>query len=140
MAALVLLAVVPIRTSPANVAKECGAVVTHPAGQPNAAPAERRGWIVSIAQEQRLEAVCDDAMSARWMYIGWAIGSAGLAAWVSLRPAKSKASMLLLAVAAVGAIAAAVLDGPPLLLGLLALGCLVVVVSRPGGSSTRLAR
>ncbi len=129
LTALVLLLVVPIRTAPANVAKDCGRLLEEPGGKLWATPAGERGFLQPLLQEQRLEAVCEDAAAARWIYVGVVTAGLGLAVWRAVRSGAGPRSRLLALLVAVAALAGAVFDGPPVLLGLAVVGLALSVWS-----------
>lgn len=131
---LALLLVVPIRTAPANVAKECGSLVQEPGGRSAPSATEDRGWLAPVAQEQRLEAVCEDAASARWIYVGLVAVGLVVALWRALRGAVGLPSRVLLALVGIAVLGAAVFDGPPALLGLAVMGAGMAASRRLGSA------
>lgn len=70
-AALALQFVLPISTSPENSAGSCGRLLE---SQQKEADDDRNLWVL-LFEEQRLEAVCDDARTARWAYVGLSSGA-----------------------------------------------------------------
>jgi hypothetical protein len=125
---LVVMVVVPVRTTPSNFAKACGSLVSHPGGREYApAPRDRR-WSARLFEEQRLEGTCGDAARARWLYAGLAAAGLVIAAWRLVRPTPGLASLGALAVVALALVSAAAFDGPPAPVGAAGLG--VVLAGR----------
>jgi hypothetical protein len=86
--------------------------------------------------EQRLEAVCEDAASARWIYVAFVVAALALAAWRHARVRSGPGSRALGTGLMLLLLAAAVFDGPPVPLLIGALGAILAIV-RPSGSGRK---
>lgn len=110
--ALALQFVLPISTSPENSAGSCGRLLE---SQQKEADDDRNLWVL-LFEEQRLEAVCDDARTARWAYVGLTSGAILLGSVRLRRRTPHRTVRFILIGVGLLLALAAVTDGPIVLL------------------------
>ncbi|MDP9387252.1 MAG: hypothetical protein M3Q48_04835 [Actinomycetota bacterium] len=110
--ALALQFVLPISTSPENSAGSCGRLLE---SQQKEADDDRNLWVL-LFEEQRLEAVCDDARTARRAYVGLTSGAILLGSVRLRRRTPHRTVRFILIGVGLLLALAAVTDGPIVLL------------------------
>lgn len=128
---IVMLLLIPIRTVPANVAANCGRLITEPTGRALPTVQDHRPWFASVLQEQRLEAVCEDAAAARWWYVLISALAFLLAVGRVAGRWSTRALLAIIWFLGLLILLAAIFDGPPLPLGVAVVGCIVAGYGRP---------